>query len=225
MATLTFPIEAVRALVAHAQAATTHRAAYGGTAVAALQFVKDSGIYLMSSGLPIAPPVYAKGYDPTKDGDVWDRSVDAVGGDDFCETFPLDESLLRMVNNPRAVRFTVRCGARSLSIGVDLGPAPAVPKADRLFFVALDGVRIDPAVNPPAEGSVEDRRDLTPVQQRTAADMKPGYALSLGAGRCLVCVAKGPDAAAEAERMRKAAFAREARKAKRAPRRTAGARA
>ena len=58
-----------------------------------LWLVHDDGIYLMSNGHPgllvdEAGPrhfvVYALGYDPKSDPDVWERSRDAVGGDDFC---------------------------------------------------------------------------------------------------------------------------------------------
>lgn len=73
-----------------------------------LWIVKDNGIYLMSNGLPrlmdpvkqrspnglhemeVCQVVYARGFDPRTDPGVWERSRDAVGGDDFGETLPAD---------------------------------------------------------------------------------------------------------------------------------------
>lgn len=54
-------------------------------------FVKDSGIYLMTGAdmekLPTdkSHVAYAVGYDPDKNGNVWERCRAAVGGDDFGE--------------------------------------------------------------------------------------------------------------------------------------------
>ena len=59
-----------------------------------LWLVKDEGIYLMKAFAQPAksekdmPIVYAESFDPYKDEDVWDRSVDAVGGDDFAQFLP-----------------------------------------------------------------------------------------------------------------------------------------
>ncbi len=65
------------------------------TDAAKLQLVKDDGIYIMSFDEPVKEEkgprgivrtiVYAKGYNPATDGDVWDKCRDAVGGDDFGE--------------------------------------------------------------------------------------------------------------------------------------------
>lgn len=79
-------------------------------------FVKDEGIYLMNafdqekgetpskSGLV----TYALGYDPKKNEDVHQDSVEAVGGDDFGEFLPLsDEQLDRIINGGKVwVRVT-----------------------------------------------------------------------------------------------------------------------
>ena len=67
-----------------------------------LWLVKDDGIYLMSNGHPGFRTdngerhyvVYAEGYDPRTDPEVWLRSRDAVGGDDFCESIICDWDLL-----------------------------------------------------------------------------------------------------------------------------------
>ena len=56
-----------------------------------LWLVKDEGIYLMRAFFSTqknAPIIYAKGFDPSKDDDVWNRSVGAVGGDDFAQFLP-----------------------------------------------------------------------------------------------------------------------------------------
>ena len=61
-----------------------------------LAFVKDDGIYLMSWS--DRTPVYAIGYNPKISGDVWQKCQDAVGGDDFAESFGLeafDEELFK----------------------------------------------------------------------------------------------------------------------------------
>ena len=61
-------------------------------------FVKDEGIYVMNSYANEDPEdnlvVYALGYDPHKDDDVWERSWRAVGRDDFAESIPLSEQQL-----------------------------------------------------------------------------------------------------------------------------------
>lgn len=65
----------------------------------AIQLVKDDGIYLMSfaekapEGTPADQKnwartvVYAEGYNPHKDNDVWEACCEAVGGDDFGEPY------------------------------------------------------------------------------------------------------------------------------------------
>jgi len=64
---------------------------------AQFSFVKDDGIYIMAATKERLPGedtlnfvVYAEGYDPRKDDDVWMRSREAVGGDDFGEGLPLE---------------------------------------------------------------------------------------------------------------------------------------
>lgn len=63
-----------------------------------IYFVKDEGIYVMNSYADKDHEdnlvVYALGYDPHKDEDVWERSRRAVGGDDFAESIPLSEQQL-----------------------------------------------------------------------------------------------------------------------------------
>ena len=71
-------------------------------------FVKDEGIYVMNGYANKDPEdnlvVYALGYDPHKDDDVWERSWRAVGRDDFAESIPLsDEQLTRLVEGGHLV--------------------------------------------------------------------------------------------------------------------------
>ena len=102
MATLTFASADILRIVAHARAAPDHQAPlidYSpeggevyGPAVPAVMLVKDSGIYLMSSGLPRdidnrnrSFVAYAWGFDPRTNDNCHDDSSQAVGGDDFSE--------------------------------------------------------------------------------------------------------------------------------------------
>lgn len=95
----TFDLKAVRALVKHVQASTKHTDDGPG-----LLYCKDSGIYLMSTGLdPSLPPVYAKGYGPRTHGR---RLAAAVGGDDFAKVFPLTESLFRLIGKSSMTRIS-----------------------------------------------------------------------------------------------------------------------
>ncbi|MCA2999648.1 MAG: DUF3085 domain-containing protein [Rhodocyclaceae bacterium] len=120
MATLKFSTAEVRKLVDHAKAAKEHSAnfehlldkqfakegavpnAHGlyrsedmdlTKIPAALDFVKDAGIYVMSNGLPSLPGtstrnyvVYAETYGADAD---YDHIRRAAGGDDFAEALPL----------------------------------------------------------------------------------------------------------------------------------------
>ena len=89
---LTFDYVAVKAAYENAVNASSWRASYGDPDVTepGLWFVKDEGIYLMSNASPFeenkTPVVYADTFHPKVDQDVWERSREAVGGDDFSET-------------------------------------------------------------------------------------------------------------------------------------------
>ena len=54
-----------------------------------------------------APIVYAEGFDPSKDDDVWDRSVIAVGGDDFAEFLPFTTMGLQLIK--KGVDVNIKC--------------------------------------------------------------------------------------------------------------------
>lgn len=99
---LTFSMDELRPIINHARTSRNHRAAYADIGEQSpgpgLMLVKDDGIYLMSNGMPgfmrtdikAHRVCYARGYDPTKDDDVWERSRAAVGGDDFAQLFDLE---------------------------------------------------------------------------------------------------------------------------------------
>ena len=66
-------------------------------------FVKDEGIYLMNAYAGGVPPnelgtvVYADSFDPNKDKEVWERSREAVGGDDFGEFIEISSNMLTRI--------------------------------------------------------------------------------------------------------------------------------
>ena len=75
-----------------------------------LWLVKDEGIYLMRAFFSTqknAPIIYAKGFDPSKDDDVWNRSVGAVGGDDFAEFLPFTIMGLQLMK--KGVDVNIKC--------------------------------------------------------------------------------------------------------------------
>ncbi len=88
---------------------------------AGLWLVKDSGIYLMSNGTPGLMAgekshkiVYAKGYNPNTDEDVWDRCRDAVEGDDFGEFVPIEWLDISVEEGKRT--FSIKMTTRSMSL-------------------------------------------------------------------------------------------------------------
>ena len=83
-------------------------------------FVKDSGIYAMvfgDAGMPSENVIaYAKGFHPD-DADVWERSRDAVGGDDIGEVM-LSAADARRNKNGDEFRLEVTATALSLTATV-----------------------------------------------------------------------------------------------------------
>ena len=85
-------------------------------------FVKDEGIYLMNAYAGGKPPnelgtvVFAESYDPTKDEDVWERSRQAVGGDDFGEFIPLPEVVLRAIVMRQLNKLIIDMNSESYSV-------------------------------------------------------------------------------------------------------------
>lgn len=103
----------LKRLVDHADASPSHRAVYGADPKPGLLFVKDDGIYLMSSGIPGDTDgvvkncvLYADGFDPVTNEDCWDDCRDAVGGDDFVEHIGLDVFKEAIVLGADAVYIT-----------------------------------------------------------------------------------------------------------------------
>jgi len=85
-------------------------------------FVKDEGIYIMNAYAGGKPPnelgtvVFAESYDPTKDEDVWERSRQAVGGDDFGEFVPLPEIVLRAIVMRQLNKLIIDMNEESYSV-------------------------------------------------------------------------------------------------------------
>jgi hypothetical protein len=141
---LRFAAAPVSELIAHALAAPEHSKGYGdnGPGVPALVFVKDEGIYLMSSGIPgidcdgrpipKATPrghvhkqnkvVYADGFGEEASHEAMRA---AVGGDDFAEYLPVDQRLADDLK--RAVALVLDVTPRSVSVIVDFGASNRKP--------------------------------------------------------------------------------------------------
>ena len=85
-------------------------------------FVKDEGIYLMNAYAGGKPPnelgtvVFAESYDPNKDEEVWERSRQAVGGDDFGEFVPLPEIVLRAIVMRQLKKLIIDMNKESYSV-------------------------------------------------------------------------------------------------------------
>jgi len=85
-------------------------------------FVKDEGIYLMNAYAGGKPPnelgtvVFAESYDPNKDEEVWERSRQAVGGDDFGEFVPLPEIVLRAIVMRQLNKLIIDMSEESYSV-------------------------------------------------------------------------------------------------------------
>jgi hypothetical protein len=87
-------------------------------------FVKDEGIYLMNAYAGGMPPnelgtvVYADSFDPNKDKDVWNRSYEAVGGDDFAEFIEVSQHMLTRIIHGLAKKITIDMTSDSYSVEV-----------------------------------------------------------------------------------------------------------
>jgi len=124
MAVLTFKTEDLLPIVKHALEGTEHSMGYeGGEPRPALFIVKDEGAYLMSNAKRTEEEVkaykgilYAKGYDPNKMdlGELWDKCHANLGGDDFAETFPIDQVWLE--NCKKYKVFKIRVTPNRISV-------------------------------------------------------------------------------------------------------------
>ena len=76
-------------------------------------FVKDDGIYLMNAYAGGVPPnelgtvVYADSFNPNTDEDVWERSREAVGGDDFGEFIHISAKALKRIIDGQAEQVVI----------------------------------------------------------------------------------------------------------------------
>lgn len=120
-----------------------------------LHLVKDDGIYLMSFALPVPegakkrPVVYAKGYNPEVDGDIWEKCRAAVGGDDIGEVVGTREEFLRAFADSDGDLF-VNVNAKTLGLAylpkkkAATAPAPkAAPEAAALDKAAVRRLSAD----------------------------------------------------------------------------------
>jgi len=86
--------------------------------------VKDDGIYLMNAfslakgKTPSAEGfvLYAKGYDPSTNKNVWEDSRDAVGGDDFGEFVEMSSSMLASVANGSDITLMISAETIELKV-------------------------------------------------------------------------------------------------------------
>lgn len=124
MAKLTFKNSRVRRCVEHASNSKSFRNAYEQKATGpSLWLVKDDGIYVMSNGFPADAEgernyvVYAEGFDPRSNPNVWEDCRDAVGGDDFCEVIPLYSLLLEDILRHKA-DLLITVSTSELRVGV-----------------------------------------------------------------------------------------------------------
>ena len=113
MSKLTFKSsEGLKTLASHTLKTTFFRKPYTkeNTKEKGVWFVKDQGIYLMKGfdrSKEEMPIVYAKGFDPYKDKDVWDKSYIAVGGDDFAEFLELSIAQLHKLEKGHDLELEV----------------------------------------------------------------------------------------------------------------------
>ena len=87
-----------------------------------IHIVKDSGIYIMVFGRENHEAnvvEYAQGFDPSEGEDVYDRAVEAVGGDDFGEDMPGRDFYWKLVKTQAKWKeFRVKVTEKSLSMSV-----------------------------------------------------------------------------------------------------------
>tara|TARA_R110000824_G_scaffold365501_1_gene554006 strand:- start:1242 stop:1631 length:390 start_codon:yes stop_codon:yes gene_type:complete len=86
--------------------------------------VKDDGIYLMNAfwlGEGTTPNaqgfvIYAEGYDPSTNKNVWQDSRDAVGGDDFGEFVEMSSLMLASIQNGSDVTLMISAETIELKV-------------------------------------------------------------------------------------------------------------
>lgn len=96
---LSFPIKKMRRLVDHALNAKRHRGYFEKNPGPQLWLVKDSGVYLMSNGMPIPKD---------KSHVLYDRAYPEgthVGGDDFAEVIDINTAKKVVSHLDKGARF------------------------------------------------------------------------------------------------------------------------
>ena len=122
-----FKTDEIRRCAEHALRASAHEMPFmeDETPTPALLFVHDSGVYVMSNGIPrdllsIEPGrersyiAYADGTNPAENEDWWHTSADLVGGDDFVEIIPVTQQFLDDCNNYNT--FFVDCDNEAMTL-------------------------------------------------------------------------------------------------------------
>lgn len=105
MPTCVFKTDEIRRSVIHATSATEWDMGWeGDPARPALLFVHDTGVYLMSNGIPRdisdhdterCYVAFAEHCNPITDSEFYENSRELVGGDDFVEVLPINDSFLQ----------------------------------------------------------------------------------------------------------------------------------
>lgn len=119
MGTCIFKTSEIKKLVEHTLNAKDHREDWVKNKAPALFFVHDHGIYCMSNGVPNLVEnennfvSYAKDCNPDKDEDFYENARFIVGGDDFVETFPVNENWLKDCSEFQ--EFRVKVNQKSIS--------------------------------------------------------------------------------------------------------------
>lgn len=117
-----FKTEDIQRCIEHALRSTEWNMGYEETAIPTpgLCFVHDQGVYIMSNGSPsdmdgeqTAYVAFAEHCNPRVDTDWWENSRSLVGGDDFVEVMPIDESWRRNCGRYDEIHVTVTEGEMS----------------------------------------------------------------------------------------------------------------
>lgn len=122
MPTCVFKTDEVRRCIEHAlqsEAWGTTFADAEETPRPGLFFVHDQGVYLMSNGNPgdnasgdpdnfYAYVAYAEHCNPKTDEDWWHNACDLVGGDDFAELLPINQTWLEKCGKYEELEVTIR---------------------------------------------------------------------------------------------------------------------
>ena len=138
-----------------------------------IALVKDAGIYLMSFAEPAAKEgegtvrrtvVYAKGYNPKTDGDVWEKSRNAMGGDDGGDDIGTRAELMAILAKSEG-EIEINVTARTLAISY-LPLRTEAQKAARI--AALKDWLARGNQHPKAQWSPAFKRNMTRLKKELA---------------------------------------------------------